>query len=108
MFAGVGRNSVTYEQIKHLAEGGVIIRDNIPTFYKSLERLEIKIKDTSLTVKANADKSLKDNKYKPLHINLIDNELSITGNPLYKIMKSQLNAYNQAIKLHKNLDDHSL
>ena len=71
-FAGVPKNSLPFKDIEYLAEGGTIERDNITRFYKSIQTLEIKVKDTKMEIKANADKPLIGNNYIPLHVNLID------------------------------------
>jgi hypothetical protein len=69
VFAGVKRDSLTLNQIKHLYKGGEI-DITIPTkFIKSLKNLSIKIKDIDITIKANREKKLIGNIYYPLHIN---------------------------------------
>jgi len=70
VFAGVKRDSLTFNEIKSLYEGNEITKE-IPTrFYKNLECLSINIKSTKTTLNFNPDKSLdlKTGFYIPLKI----------------------------------------
>jgi hypothetical protein len=73
VFAGVPRNSLTYNQILDLKEGKTIESQSKLRFYKSFLDLNIKIKEVAVKVKKNNSKILVNNKYIPLHINLVKN-----------------------------------
>jgi hypothetical protein len=73
VFAGVPRNSLTYSQILDLKQGKTIESASKLRFYKSFLDLNIKIKEVSVKVKKNNNKILVNNKYIPLHINLVKN-----------------------------------
>ena len=100
MFAGVSRNSLSFEDIQHLASGGSIERSDIVRFHKSIQTLDIKIRETSLTVKASADKPLIGNKYIPLHIDLVNTPSS--SSDVEMLMKTQVTGYNKAIRLYSS------
>jgi hypothetical protein len=68
VFAGVERDSLTLDQIKELHLGGSINKTIPSKFFKSFKNLSIKIKDISLTISANREKTLIGNVYHPLHI----------------------------------------
>ena len=70
MFAGVSRDSFTFEEIIKLSEGYTICKE-IPTrFYRSLQKLSVSIASTHVTISRTLDKRLVDNKYLPIHFEL--------------------------------------
>jgi hypothetical protein len=74
-FAGVPRNSVSFDEIIQLSKGEKLVRD-IPTrFFKSLKNLSINIKPTKITIKMNNSKNLVNNIYLPISIFNINNVL---------------------------------
>ncbi len=75
VWAGVPRNSLTWEQIEILANGGTIKIFRKGQFIQSLMNLRVYIKDTSLTIKANIDKILEDNRY-------ISKDIFVKGKPI--------------------------
>jgi hypothetical protein len=63
VFAGVPRDSLTFENVKTIFNGG-IIEKNIPIrFYKSFNSLNITIKNSKLKIKMNSKKRLVNNRY---------------------------------------------
>jgi hypothetical protein len=51
VFAGVARNSLTYQDILNLKNGGSIQSKNKLRFYKSFQTLNIKIKEVTVKIK---------------------------------------------------------
>lgn len=68
VFAGVTRDSLTYEQIVSMLNGAELTVQNKDRFFKSLNKLTIQIKSTQTTIKQNNDKKLVNNEYIPLYI----------------------------------------
>jgi hypothetical protein len=68
VFAGVTRNSLSFNEIKDIFNGKTIVK-NIPIrFYKTFKDLSIAIKSTKVTIKKTNDKLLIDNHYLPINI----------------------------------------
>ena len=63
IFAGVTRNSLSFEQIEKLYKGEDIKVISNNRFFKSLKHLTIKIKSTQITLKLNREKLLIKNDY---------------------------------------------
>jgi hypothetical protein len=61
VFAGIKRDSLTFNEIKNIFNGNIIIKDIPIKFYKSLEILNIKIKSSTTTILFNTDKILVNN-----------------------------------------------
>ena len=70
VFAGIPRDSLTYEQIVELSEGKTLESTSKLRFYKSFSSLNIKIKEISVKIKRSNDKKLVGNKYMPTHVNV--------------------------------------
>jgi hypothetical protein len=71
VFAGVQRNTLTFNEIIKLANGETLTKKIDARFYKSLNNLNIKIiKDIIITIKQNNNKTLINNRYVPKHLNL--------------------------------------
>jgi len=66
VFAGVPRDSLTFEEIKAISEGNVITKNVSNRFYKSFNDLNIDIKNTFITIKNSNDKALLNNEYLPI------------------------------------------
>lgn len=75
VFAGVTRNSLSFDDIKNISQGGIIEKIIPVRFYKSLENLSITIKSSKTTIRLNHDKDLIKNRYIPLHVNDLNHEL---------------------------------
>jgi hypothetical protein len=65
IFAGVQRNSLTFKEITNIAKGNYLVKKINTQFFKSFNNMNIRISDTSLTIKRSENKLLKNNKYIP-------------------------------------------
>lgn len=74
-FAGVPKNSLSFNDIIKLVNGEKIIREIPIRFFKSLKNLSINIKPTKITITANSNKKLINNIYLPLHIINLNHKL---------------------------------
>ena len=70
MFAGIQRDSLSFDQIESLLNGAELKIDIGNRFYRSLTNLNIKIKPSTTTIKQNIDKKLVNNEYLPKHVEL--------------------------------------
>ena len=91
-FAGVTKNSISFNEIEDIHNGKTIIKPAPLRFYKSLKDLSIVVKsDTLLELKRTNEKTLNNNDYKPKHINTIDykglNIFEFIKNKIIKILK---------------------
>jgi len=74
VFAGVRRDSLSFEEIIKLSEGYTICKE-IPTrFYKSLQKFIISLAITPVTISRSLDKRLVDNNYLPIHFELTNSD----------------------------------
>ena len=94
VFAGVKRDSLTFEEIIKLSKGESLIKKIDMRFYKSFQNLTITISSTHLTISRSLDKALIDNLYFPLHLDSIN--LENLG--FYKYLKRKLIKYIQVLK----------
>lgn len=93
VFAGVKRNSLTWRDIINLSKGDSVNVINDARFYKSLNTLNISIKNSVNTLKIANDKILLDNVYHPIHISTIK-----PYNPIVFYMKRMLKLINKFLK----------
>jgi hypothetical protein len=70
VFAGIPRDSLTFDEIIKLSKGETLVKEIPLRFYKSLKNLSIIIKSTHVTISRSIDKLLVNNKYIPLNISL--------------------------------------
>jgi hypothetical protein len=68
VFAGIVRNSLSFDDIIKLYNGKTLTRTVNNRFYKSFEDLTIRIKDVNIQLNFKTDKTLKNNIYYPLNI----------------------------------------
>lgn len=69
VFSGVVRNSLTWKEIQDI-DKNLVVKKQVPDqFFKSLNKLQIVIKQKTVFVKYISNKKLVDNKYKHIHIN---------------------------------------
>jgi DNA polymerase type B, organellar and viral len=73
VFAGIQRDSLTFDDIIQLSRGSTLTRDIPLRFYKSLKKLSISINNTHVSISRSLDKPLINNKYIPLHLKIITN-----------------------------------
>lgn len=70
VISGVERDSISFNEIKSIFNDGKQIIREIPSkFYKSFKYLNIKIQNSSITIKQTNHKLLINNKYYPININ---------------------------------------
>lgn len=69
VFAGVERDSLSFEDIKSVFYGKVITKHIPIRFFKSLRGLSIRISSTKITISKQSDKQLINNNYIPITIN---------------------------------------
>jgi hypothetical protein len=65
VFSGVPRNSLTFNEVKDIFEGKIITKTINNRFFKSIQTLDITIKDTTISIKNDYNKTLVDNIYYP-------------------------------------------
>jgi hypothetical protein len=70
VFAGVLRDSLTFEEIIKISNGESLVKKIHVRFYKSFQTLSISIDSTHVTISRSLDKVLKDNLYLPVHLEL--------------------------------------
>jgi hypothetical protein len=93
VFAGVKRNSLTWRDILNLSKGESINVNNGLRFYKSLNALNISIKESRSVLRINNDKNLINNVYHPVHISSTS-----PSNPVVFYMKRMIKLINKFIK----------
>jgi hypothetical protein len=69
VFAGIPRNSLTFNQIKAIFNGEIFTINVSNRFFKSFNHLSITIKDTKISIKNTNDKVKINNEYLPIIIN---------------------------------------
>lgn len=67
-FAGIQKDSLTFEEIIKLAQGSTLIKEIPLRFYKSLKNLSINIDSTHVSITRSLDKLLINNNYIPLNL----------------------------------------
>lgn len=90
VFAGVPRDSLSFDDIIKLVKGEKLTRVIPIRFFKSLKHLSINIKPTKITIKMNHDKRLVNNIYLPINIININNPLDTRPKLLKFINKIKL------------------
>jgi hypothetical protein len=92
-FAGVPKNSLTFNEVINLFNGESIIKIIPIRFFKSFINLSINIKPTKITIKKNSHKKLLNNIYLPINVfnlnNSLDNRTKLIklANKIYKFLK---------------------
>lgn len=69
VFAGVPRDSLSFNEIKSISNGNVVTKNVSNRFFKDFSNLNIDIKNTFITIKNSNDKTLLNNEYLPIVIN---------------------------------------
>jgi hypothetical protein len=64
VFAGAERNSISFQDIKLMSEGGTIEKEYKDTFIRSFDKMEICIKDKNIQLIISKDKHIKDKRIK--------------------------------------------
>ena len=100
VFAGVKRDSLTFEEVTKIFNNETIIKFVPNRFTKSFKNLNIKIGTSKISIKLNHDKQLINNVYVPIHINEIKHRPSSVL--LFKMLnKLKINITNLIRKLLK-------
>jgi hypothetical protein len=79
VFAGIQRDSLTFDEIIKLSEGNTLIKEIPIRFFKSLKNLDISINGTHISISRSLDKPLINNNYIPLHLMLTISESNETN-----------------------------
>jgi len=88
VFAGVPRDSLTFNQIKNIFIGETITKNVSNRFFKSFTDLNIDIKNTFITIKNTNDKDYIKNEYLPIQIN--EGQVDLFGSLYNKFIKEKL------------------
>ena len=72
VFSGIKRDSISFNEIKELFNGKTLIKHTSLRFFKSLNKLSIKIKSIKISIIKQSDKNLINNYYIPITVNNID------------------------------------
>ena len=98
VFSGVPRNSLTFNEVKDIFEGKIITKTINNRFFKSIQTLDITIKDTIISIKNDYNKTLINNIYYPPVISNGFNDIFIYYYNKYRnlIIKN----YKKLIKVH--------
>jgi hypothetical protein len=67
-FAGIEKNSLTFDEIIKLSRGEKLVKEIPVRFYKSFQTLSISIDSTHVTICRSLDKALINKFYLPLHL----------------------------------------
>jgi len=87
-FAGIEKNSLTFDEIIKLSKGEKLVKEIPVRFYKSFQSLSISINSSHVTICRSLDKPLINNVYLPLHLESRDLEMGWFFNYLKrKILK---------------------
>ena len=88
VFAGVTRNSLSFQEIREISKGKSLKKDIQNRFFKSFNNLDVRIKTTKLTIKQNNDKNLINNNYIPKHIKDLNHDLD--NRTLFNYLKNKV------------------
>jgi hypothetical protein len=99
VFAGVPRDSLSFEDIIKLTKGDKIVRLVPLRFFKSLKNLSINIKPTTLTIQMNHSKKLMNNIYYPINIINLNHSLD-NRNKLIKFINKIKIIFQHLIKIN--------
>ena len=95
VFTGIERNSLTWNEIEQISNGVSITKPSPTRFYKNINNLNIIIKESLETsINYNTRKTLFNNKYLPITINIkflikIDYYLKIIKNRIITALKNK-------------------
>ena len=65
VFSGIERDSLTWDEIEHIAKGGIITKNVESRFYKKFDNLEISSKNSQVSIAFNSYNLLNGNYYNP-------------------------------------------
>jgi len=93
-FAGIEKNSLTFDEIIKLSKGEKLVKEIPLRFYKSFQNLSITIDSTHVTICRSLDKALINNLYLPLHLK----STNIEKNWFLNYLKRKIIKYYNSIK----------
>ena len=96
IICGMKRNGITFDEIVRIFNGEVISKDITNRFYKTMNSLNITIKDTTIKIDNKCYKVRQDNIHLPPYINLIENDSFI--NIIINKLINKLNAIKMRLK----------
>lgn len=88
VFAGIKRNSLTFDEVKSVFNGGVLVKFIPVRFYRTFNNLSISVKSTTVTIKMNNEKILKENNYIPKTVYITNH--SFDDRTLYNKLKNKI------------------
>ena len=97
VFAGIKRNSLTFNEIKSIFNGSILIKEIPSRFYKSFNNFNIIIKSAKVSIRMNNEKELINNIYIPKNINNLYHDLDNRSlfnklkNRIIKLLKKYIN-----------------
>jgi hypothetical protein len=86
VFAGIQRDSLTFDEIIKLSKGFSLIKEIPLRFYKNLKSLSITISSTHVTISRSLDKKLVNNEYLPIHLNIFNSD----NETIYNYLKRKI------------------
>jgi hypothetical protein len=99
VFSGVKRNSLTFNEIESIANGNIVHKTISNRFYKDFKSLDITIKSSSLSIKFDTFKLLKDNIYYPIKIGISPrNKFSFYERLIISRIKHLINRFKNLIE----------
>jgi hypothetical protein len=99
VFSGVERNSLTWDEIKQIADGFTVLKTSTIRFFKNFNSLNIIIKNNmKISIEFNVRKSLISNRYLPIKINI---KFLITLNYYLKIIRNKIIYFIKKYNLNK-------
>jgi hypothetical protein len=97
-FAGIEKNSLTFDEIIKLSKGEKLVKEIPLRFYKSFQNLSITIDSTHVTISRSLDKALINNFYLPLHLHSTNLEKNWFLNYLKRKIKKYIQLLEKIIK----------
>ena len=99
VFSGVERNSLTFNEIESIAKGNIILKTISNRFYKDFKSLNISISTSSLSIKFDTFKTLKDNFYYPIKVHIsLRNRFSFYERLIISRVRSLINKFKSLIE----------
>jgi hypothetical protein len=98
-FAGIEKNSLTFDEIIKLSKGEQLVKEIPSRFYKSFQSLSISIDSTHVTIRRSLDKPLINNLYLPLHLEStnFENENENENTSFFDYFKRKIRKYLKAL-----------
>ena len=99
IFSGVKRNSLTWNEIESIAKGNIVHKTTSNRFYKDFKSLNITINSSSISIKFDTSKKLKNNIYEPIKISTsLRNNFSFYEKLIISRIKYLINKFKNIIE----------